>query len=110
MGWRAALYVFAALVTGAHFLREAHLLGIVLCACAPALLLHRRRWVLATLQVLAYSATAVWVTVGVHLVHERQAEGRNWTLAAAIISATALVTLAAGLLLNGRAVRERYPT
>lgn len=109
MAWRVSLYVLAALLFGAHFLRDGNLVATGLSLCAPLLLLHRRRWVLAVLQVLAYAAAATWLSVGAGLVHARQEQGRSWTLALAIIVAVALVTLAAGLLLNSRAVKDRYP-
>lgn len=109
MAWRVSLYVLAALLFGAHFLRGGNLLAAGLSLCVPLLLLHRRRWVLVVLQVLAYGAAATWLSVGAGLVQLRHQEGRSWTLALAIMVAVALVTLLAGLLLNSRAVRDRYP-
>ncbi len=109
MAWRVSLFVLAALLLGAHFLREGNWVVTVLCLCTPLLLLYRRRWVLAALQILAYGAAATWITVAAGLVQVRQAEGRSWTLAVVILGATALVTLLAGLLLNSRLLKDRYP-
>lgn len=109
MALRIGIYVIAALLLAAHFLRQGNLAPVVLCLCAPLLFLHRKRWTLIALQLLAYGAAASWVVFAVRLVQLRQQTGRSWTLAAIILGAVALVTLLAGLLLNSRAIRERYP-
>jgi hypothetical protein len=109
MALRIGLYVVAALLLGAHFLREGNLFAVALCAGAPLPLLCRRRWVLVLLQLMAYGAAGVWILTAVHLVDQRQLAGRDWTAAAAILGAVALLTIVAGLLLNSRALRERYP-
>jgi hypothetical protein len=66
---RISLFVTAALLLGAHFLRAGNLLLVAL----------------------------------------RQRTGQPWTLAAIILGSVALFSLLAGLLLNSRAIRERYP-
>ena len=59
MALRVSLYVIAALLLGAHFLREANLVAVALCAAAPLLFLCKQRWVPLALQVLACSAAAI---------------------------------------------------
>ena len=108
MALRVSLYVVAALLLGAHFLREANLVAVALCAAAPLLFLWKQRWVPVVLQVLAYGAAAIWVITAVHLIDQRMLEGRGWTVAAIILGSVALLTLLAGLLLNARVIRERY--
>ena len=110
MAWRIALFVLAALLMGAHFLREGGIGVAVLCACTPLLFWVRKRWVLVALQILAYGAGVTWLTVAAGLIQVRQQEGRGWLLAAAILGSTALVTLLAGILLNSRVLRDRYPS
>lgn len=61
------------------------------------------------LQLLAYGATVVWVTVALQLFQLRQQSGQPWTAATLILASVALFTFFAGLLLNSRAIRERYP-
>jgi hypothetical protein len=109
MALRIGIYVVAALLLGAHFMREGNLIAVALCVAAPLLFLWRRRWVPIALQVLAYGAAAIWILTTVHLVDQRMLEGRGWTTATIILGAVALLTLLAGLLLNSRVIRERYP-
>ncbi|MBI4290312.1 MAG: hypothetical protein HY661_02385 [Betaproteobacteria bacterium] len=109
MALRIGIYILAAVVLAAHFLRQGNIAPVVLCLCAPLLFLHRKRWTLIGLQLLAYGAAASWVVLALRLIQLRQQSGQSWTLAATILGAVALVTLLAGLLLNSRAIRERYP-
>ena len=85
------------------------LLLVLLCIAAPFTFFHRRRHSLVLLQILAYGAAITWLTAAWQLVQARLSAGQDWTLAAAILGAVALYTLLAGLLLNSRAMRERYP-
>jgi uncharacterized membrane protein HdeD (DUF308 family) len=103
------LFVTAALILGAHFLRTGNLPLVALCVAAPLLFLHRRRHSLMLLQFMAYGAAATWIVVAVQLVTLRQRTGQPWTVAAIILGSVALFTILAGLLLNSRAIRERYP-
>jgi hypothetical protein len=109
MALRIGLFITAALLLGAHFLRQGNLVLVAMCLGAPLLLLYRKRWVLIVSQLLAYGAAASWIVSAARLVEFRQQSGQPWTLAAIILGAVALITLLAGLLLNSRPVRERYP-
>ena len=108
MALRIVLYVIAALLLGAHFLREGNVVAVAFCAAAPLLFLLRRFWTLIVLQVMAYSAAGIWLLTALHLIDQRQLEGRPWTTAALILGAVALLSVLAGLLLNSKAIRERY--
>lgn len=109
MGLRISLFVVAALLLGAHFLRAGNLVLVALCLAAPLLFFYRKRWSLIVLQLLAYCAAGTWIAVAIQLVQMRQQSGQPWTIAAIILGSVALFTLLAGLLLNSRAIRERYP-
>jgi hypothetical protein len=109
MGLRISLYVVAALLLGAHFLRAGDLGIVLLCLAAPLLFLWRQRWSLIALQFLAYCAAGTWIGAAIRLVQLRQQLGQPWTVAAIILGSVALYTLLAGLLLNSRAIKERYP-
>lgn len=106
---RIGLFVAAAVLFGAHFLRQGNFVALVFSLGAPLLFLYRRRWVLIALQAMAYGAAATWIINLQHIVEQRALTGRSWTAAALILGGAALLTLLAGLLLNSRAVRERYP-
>jgi len=99
----------AALLLGAHFLRGGSYAVAALCAGAPLLLRYRRRWPLILLQIFTYGPSAVWIITAIHLLGQRQLEGRPWTAGALILGAVALLTCVAGLLLNSRKITERYP-
>jgi hypothetical protein len=109
MALRIVLFVVAALLLGAHFLRLGDLLLVAACAGAPLLFLVRKRAVLVVLQVLAYGASAVWMVVAVRLVQARLQAGQPWMLGATILGGVALFTLVAGLLLNSAQLKARYP-
>jgi len=108
MGLRISLFIVAALLLGAHFLRAGNLVLVALCVAAPLLFFHRMRWSLIALQLLAYGAAGTWIAVAIQLVQMRQQSGQPWTIAVIILGSVALFTLLAGLLLNSRAIRERY--
>lgn len=109
MTLRIGLFIAAALLFGAHFLRYGNLVAVALCLGAPLLFLCRRRWSLIALQVMAYGASATWIINLQHIIEQRELAGRSWTAAALILGGVALLSLLAGLLLNSRAFRERYP-
>lgn len=108
MALRVVLYVIAALLLGAHFLREGNVVAVAFCTAAPLLFLWRRRWVPIVLQAAAYIAAGIWILTALHLVDQRQLEGRPWTTAALILGAVTLLSVLAGALLNSKAIRERY--
>jgi hypothetical protein len=108
MTLRVSLYVLAALLLDAHFLRAGNLAMTALCLAAPLLFLWRNRWSLIALQCLAYGAAVTWIVAAIQLVQTRQQLGQAWTAAVIILGSVALFTLLAGLLLNSRAIRERY--
>ena len=109
MSWRIGMYIAAALLLAAHFLRDGNIVAVALCLAAPLLFLYRRWWVLIVLQLMAYGAAATWIITLLRIVELRQITGRSWTAAALILGSVALLTLLAGVLLNSRAFRERYP-
>jgi len=108
MKLRISLFVLAALLLGAHFLRAGNIATTALCLAAPLLFLWKSRWSLIALQCLAYGAAATWVLVAIQLVQMRQQLGQPWTAAVVILGSVALFTLLAGLLLNSRPIRVRY--
>lgn len=108
MAFRIALFIVAAVLTAAHFLRAGSYAMVALSLAAPLLFLYKKRWSLVLLQLAAYGATVNWLIAALLLVQMRQQIGRPWTTAAIILGAVALLTLTAGLLMNSRVMRERY--
>lgn len=103
------MFVLASLLLGAHFLREGRLLMVLLCIAAPFLLMHKKRWVLAALQVFAYAAAAVWIYTAIDLVNKRILAGEPFRGVIIILGSVTLFTIVAGLLLNLRGIRDRFP-
>ena len=109
MKLRISLYIVAAALMGAHFLRASNLAVATLCLVTPLMFFFRRRWSLLLLQFMAYCAAATWIVAAIDLVESRQSSGSPWHLAAVILGTVAAFTFIAGLLLNSRAIRECYP-
>jgi hypothetical protein len=109
MAARITPFLFAAALLAAHYFRLAQYALVALALAAPLLLLVRRRWALWLLQAAACAASLVWLASLLELVQYRQQMGRPWTAAALILGSVILLTLLAGLLLNARALRQRYP-
>ena len=109
MSIRIGFFVIASWLIAAHFFRSGSYLLVFLCLAAPLLFFYRKRWSLVLLQLAAYWASAIWLGALLELVQFRQQTGRSWTAAAVILGSVAVLTLLAGLLLNSRCLRQRYP-
>ena len=70
------LYVVAAWLIAAHFLRDGSLVLTVLCLLTPLLFFLHRHWSLLVLQCLAYAAAVVWLWTAWHIVAERRFFGQ----------------------------------
>lgn len=97
---RISLYLIAAVLIAAHFLRAGNHFMATLCLAAPGLLILRQAWSLLLLEALAYAASCCWLWTAWELVGLRRAEGRAWQLAAAILSTAAALSALAGILLR----------
>ncbi len=105
---RISLYVIAALLIAAHFLRVGNLIGVAFCAATPVLFFVRQRWSLLLLQALAYVAAAVWLMTAWQIAAERWSFGQPWLRATLILVAVAAVSALAGGLLHSRSLQARY--
>ena len=105
---RITLYIVAALLIAAHFLRMSNYVAVALCLATPLLFLVRRRWSLLLLQGLAYVAGVIWLATAWHIVSMRMAFGEPWLRAAAILVVVAAITALAGALLHNRSLQLRY--
>jgi len=105
---RVSLYVVAAVLVAAHFLRVGNWIIVALCLATPLLFLVRRRWSLLVLQFLAYVAASLWLVTAWQIVHVRLAFGAPWLRAALILVVVAAVTMLAGVLLRSHSLQLRY--
>ncbi len=102
------LYVVAAWLIAAHFLRDGSLVPAALCLLTPLLFFLRRPWSLLVLQCLADASAVVWLWTAWHIVAERRFFGQPWLRTAIILVAVAAITVLAGALLRGGNLRQRY--
>jgi len=105
---RISVYIAAALLIAAHFLRIGNMIGVVLCLATPLLFLVHRRWSLLLLQWLAYVAAVIWLGTAWQIVALRLSFGQPWLRAAAILVAVAAVNVLAGGLLRSNTLQARY--
>ncbi len=105
---RISLYIVAALLIAAHFLRVGNFIGVAFCVATPLLFFARQRWSLLLLQVLAYLAAAVWLVTAWQIAVERWSFGQPWLRATIILVAVAAVSALAGGLLRSRNLQARY--
>ena len=105
---RISLYVVAALLIAAHFLRVGNLIGVAFCVVTPFLFFVRQRWSLLLLQALAYVAAAIWLVTAWQISAERWSFGQPWLRAAIILVVVAAFSALAGGILRGSTMRLRY--
>jgi len=102
--------MIACVLLAAHFFRAGNI-GLVAASVLPALLLLiKKRWSFILVQVWAYEGAAVWLHTITNIVQERMMFGRPWKVAAIILGSVTLFTAFAGLLLNSRVVKDKYPS
>ncbi len=99
----------AALLLAAHFWRAGNLFVAVLCLLVPLLLLVRQRWSLWMVQGLAYGGGGIWLVTTLEIVQQRLKLGQSWGRLVLILGAVTLFTVAAGLMLNTKVIKEKYP-
>jgi hypothetical protein len=102
--------MLASLILGAHFLRDGHMVLVLICVLLPFLLVIRRRWVLQLLQGYALVGALIWAQSTYGLVQTRMAEGASWTRMLLILGGVTVFTLWAGYLLRSDSVRKHYPS
>jgi hypothetical protein len=105
---RISLYIAAALLIAAHFLRVGNMIGVALCLATPLLFLVRRRWSLLLLQGLAYVAAVIWLATAWQIAATRLSFGAPWLRASAILIVVAAVSALAGGLLRSNIMQLRY--
>lgn len=85
--------VLSSLLLAAHFYRSGLILLTLLALCAPALLLVKRFWAVATVQIALFVAAAEWVRTAVAISSVRAALGAPSTRMWLILGGVALFTM-----------------
>ncbi len=105
---RIIVYAFMIILLAAHFSRaDQNLLSIVVLL-APFLLFIRAKWVILSLQGLAYLATLAWLYSAYTYVQARIASGDDWLRLLFILGGVALYTFWAGYFLRSKQIESRY--
>ncbi len=103
-----ALPILSCLLLAAHYLRSDDLGMVAVCLALPGLFFLRQAWVRPVLQAAFAVGMAVWVLVMMELIQFRQVVGLPWLRLALILGSVAAVTGFGALLLETRALRERF--
>ena len=103
-----AIVVLSLVVLGAHFMRYGNDVGMVLSVAPIALLFVRQPWAARVVQVVLVFGAVEWTTTLVGLVQMRMAQGLPATRLAIILGTVIVVTLAAALLFETRAMKRVY--
>jgi len=100
--------VLALLVLAAHFYRHGQLVFVVAVLALAGLLAVPRRWASRVVQVGLLVGAAEWTRTLLVLARVRREHGMPATRMILILSAVALLTAAAALLLRTRRARARF--
>jgi len=100
--------IVSALLMAAHFSRADNMALLALSLAFPFILVLRRPWVAHLTRVALVLASLEWMRTAVGIAGRRQAAGESWTRMAVILGSVAALTLASGLVFNGRDLRARY--
>ena len=103
-----AIVVLSLVVLGAHFMRYGNDVGMVLSVAPIAVLFVRQPWAARVVQVVLVFGAVEWTTTLVGLVQMRMAQGLPATRLAIILGTVIVVTLAAALLFETRAMKRVY--
>jgi len=106
--WRIIAISLAALVLGAHFLRDGNILLTVVFALSPLLLLIKQRWVLWVLQAIAYVGAVLWLQTAIQILNQRLLLGEPWLRMVIILGVVAAFSVFAGVLMNGKVMQDKY--
>ena len=105
---RIIVYCSMILLLAAHFSRGGQNLLAFFSLLLPFLLLIKGRWVIQTLQAMAYLAAAVWILSAYRYLQTRLANGDDWVRLLLILGAVALYSAWSGYFLRSAQMDARY--
>lgn len=107
--WLLLAPSLALAVLAAHFYRAGAWAGVAAALLALGMMLVlRRRWVPALLQLCLLAATLEWLWTAWMLAQQRMALGAPWKRMVLILSVVALLTAASALVFRNLRLRARY--
>ncbi len=101
-------YVIMIILLAAHFSRGGNdvLAGFTLLI--PFLFLIKQKWVIISLEIIAYLAAFVWLYGAYEYIQVRIAAGDDWIRLLAIMGGVALYTAWVGLFLRSQKIKNIY--
>lgn len=101
-------YVIMILLLAAHFSRANQNILAVIVLLIPLLLFIRQRWVIHTLQIVAYLGAFAWLFSAYQYIQVRMETGDDWIRLLLILGSVALYSLWAGYFLRSPYIETNY--
>jgi hypothetical protein len=107
---RIFAYCLMIILLAAHFSRANNDILAVLSLMVPLLLFVKQKWVIDTLEMIAYLSAVVWLYGAYHYIQIRIATGDDWGRLLLIMGAVALFSAWSGYFLRSPKLMDVYGT
>ncbi len=101
-------YSFMILLLAAHFSRANNNILALVVLLIPFLLFVKQKWVIQTLEIVAYLSAVAWLYGAYQYIQIRIATGDDWMRLLAIMGIVALYSAWTGFFLRSPKIREKY--
>jgi len=101
-------YVFMIILLAAHFSRGGNDILAVLTLLIPFLFFIKQKWVITSLEVIAYLSALVWLFGAYQYIQLRIASGDDWMRLLIIMGCVALYTAWTGFFLRSDKIKKVY--
>lgn len=105
---RIIVYCFMILVLAAHFSRAGSDVVAIITLLVPLLFFIKQKWVIKTLESIAYLSAVIWLYGAYQYIQIRIATGEDWIRLLVIMGAVALYSAWSGYFLNSSRIKEVY--
>ncbi len=105
---RIIAYSFMILLLAAHFSRAGNDIVAGITLLIPLLFFIKQKWVITTMEVIAYLSAIVWLYGAYQYIQIRIATGDDWIRLLVIMGAVALYTAWTGFFLRSPRIRKVY--
>jgi hypothetical protein len=107
---RIVVYCFMIIVLSAHFSRANNDILALLVLLVPFLLFIKQKWVLTTLEVVAYLSALTWLYGAYRYIQIRIATGDDWGRLLLIMGAVSLFSAWSGYFMRSEKIKKVYET
>ncbi|NQV16406.1 hypothetical protein HQ531_13170 [bacterium] len=105
---RIIAYSFMIILLAAHFSRGNNEMLAVITLIVPFLLFIKQKWVINSLEIIAYLAALVWLYGASQYIQTRIANGDDWVRLLIIMGSVALYSAWSGYFLRSPRIKEVY--